>query len=82
MLDVADQITCPTLILECEGDFAGGGGHVLAQAMTAPTNLVELTVADGAGGHCGGLGQQVWEGHVYNWLARTLTAIPSIECVR
>ena len=26
MLDVAAQITCPTLAVECEGDFAGGGG--------------------------------------------------------
>jgi predicted alpha/beta-fold hydrolase len=82
MIDAAARITCPTLILECEGDFAGGGGHVLAKAMTAPTTLIELTAADGAGGHCGGLGQKVWEGHVYNWLADTLIATPGTEAAR
>jgi predicted alpha/beta-fold hydrolase len=82
MLDVADGIECPTLILECEGDFAGGGGHVLLDAMTAPTTLLELTAAEGAGGHCGGLGQKVWEAHVYNWLAQTLHDAPRAEAVR
>lgn len=32
MLDVASQISCPTLAIECEGDFAGGGGRALADA--------------------------------------------------
>lgn len=83
MLDVAGQIECPALIIECEGDFVGGGGHVLQQAMTAPATLLELTAADGAGGHCGGLGQKVWEAHVYNWLAHTLaTDAPSDEATR
>ena len=73
MLDVADRISCPTLILECEGDFAGGNGQALADAMTAPVDVVHLTRAEGAGGHCAGLGQKVWEKTVYQWLARTLT---------
>ncbi|MET0327047.1 MAG: alpha/beta fold hydrolase [Ilumatobacteraceae bacterium] len=73
MTDAAGQITCPTLILECEGDFAGGGGTALQKVMTAPTTLIDLTVAEGAGGHCGGLGQKVWEGRVYDWLAGILT---------
>lgn len=77
MLDVAGQITCPTLILDCEGDFAGGGGKVLQQEMNAPTTLIELTAAEGAGGHCGGMGQNVWEAKVYDWLATTLAgALP------
>ena len=49
MLDVADQITCPTLAVECEGDFAGGGGPSLIAAMSAPTTLLELSAADGDG---------------------------------
>ena len=73
MLDVADRINCPTLIIECEGDFAGGNGHALADAMTAPVDVVHLTRAQGAGGHCAGLGQKVWEKAVYPWLAGVLT---------
>jgi hypothetical protein len=72
MTDRATQITCPTLILECEGDFAGGAGPKLQHAMTAPTTLINLTAAEGAGGHCGGLGQQVWEGRTYDWVADVL----------
>ena len=72
MLSLADRITCPTLVVEAEGDFAGGSGARLVEAMTAPTELVRLTAAQGADGHCGGLGQQVWAGTVYPWLHRTL----------
>jgi pimeloyl-ACP methyl ester carboxylesterase len=68
MLSLADRITCPTLVVEAEGDFAGGSGARLVEAMTAPTELVRLTAAQGADGHCGGHGQQVWAGAVYPWL--------------
>lgn len=72
MLPEAGQITCPTLIVECEDDFAGGGGQLLADALTAPHELVHLTAADGAAGHCAGLGQRVWDGVVYDWLHRAV----------
>ncbi len=73
LLDVADRISCPTLLVECEGDFVGGGGPVLQRAMTGTdATLVQLTAAQGAGGHCGGLGQRVWDQVVYDWLASTL----------
>ena len=70
MLGAAKDIRCPTLILECAGDFAGGGGVTLHSAMNpdTPATLVNLGDGDGAAGHCGGLGQQVWEAHVYDWL--------------
>lgn len=72
MLPEAAQIACPTLIVECDDDFAGGGGQLLADALTAPHELVHLTAADGAAGHCAGLGQRVWDGVVYDWLHRTV----------
>jgi pimeloyl-ACP methyl ester carboxylesterase len=43
MLSLADRITCPTLVVEAEGDFAGGSGAQLIEAMIAPTELVRLT---------------------------------------
>ena len=72
MSKAAGRITCPTLIFECEGDFAGGGGTALEKLMTAPTTMLDLTAAEGAGGHCGGLGQKVWEGRAYDWVPMIL----------
>jgi len=40
--------------------------------MTAPTTVVSLTAAQGAGGHCAGMGQRVWQGVGYDWLAGVL----------
>lgn len=74
MLSVADKIICPTLLVECEGDPLAGaeGASALSAAMTAQTTHVTLSAASGAGGHCGGLGQRVWDGVVYDWLDDTL----------
>lgn len=72
MLDVAGQITCPTLAVECEGDPVGGGGASLVEAMTAPAQVLELSAEAGAGGHIGGLGQLVWRDRVYPWIREVL----------
>jgi pimeloyl-ACP methyl ester carboxylesterase len=72
MLDVAKEISCPTLIIECENDFAGGSGQALKDAMSAPTDLVRLDASQGADGHCAGLGQEIWSETVYGWLTRVL----------
>jgi hypothetical protein len=75
MLPHAAAIACPTLIIEAENDFAGGGGQVLRDAMHASVELVALSAHDGAEGHCAGLGQEVWAGAVYGWLDRTLSPV-------
>jgi hypothetical protein len=72
MLPDANHISCPTLIVESENDFAGGGGQDLKDAMTAPATLVHLTAEQGADGHCAGLGQEIWTESVYAWLDQTL----------
>lgn len=74
MLDVAHQITCPTLLVDCEGDaLAGGDGSAaLAAKMTAPATSIKLSAASGAGGHCGGMGQTVWDAAVYDWVDKIL----------
>jgi hypothetical protein len=72
MLADAPKISCPTLIVEAEHDFAGGGGPTLAAGLTCPHELVNLTEVQGADGHCAGLGQQLWTDTVYDWLGRTL----------
>jgi hypothetical protein len=72
MIGQAAAIRCPTLIIESQNDFAGGGGKLLFDALTCPRELVELTTEQGIDGHCGGLAQQVWAGVVYDWLDRIL----------
>jgi pimeloyl-ACP methyl ester carboxylesterase len=75
MLADAPAISCPTLIIEAEHDFAGGGGTALAKALTCRHELINLTEQQGADGHCAGLGQQIWTETVYPWLDRTLGRI-------
>jgi cephalosporin-C deacetylase-like acetyl esterase len=81
MTPVAGSITCPTLLVDCEGDplAASGGSDALAAALTAPTTRVTLTAESGAGGHCGGLGQKVWDAAVYDWLDTVLAEGPALR---
>ncbi|NMO93198.1 S9 family peptidase [Actinomycetospora sp. TBRC 11914] len=70
---LAGRITCPTLALEAEGDFAGTGQlDVFAKAVGGPVTTHHFTAAEGAGGHCEGLGQQRLDRVVYGWLATVL----------
>jgi hypothetical protein len=34
--------------------------------------MLKLDAASGAGGHCGGLGQRVWETAVFAWIEDVL----------
>jgi hypothetical protein len=68
---VAHAIRCPTLITDGEGDFASQS-QTLFDLLTCPKKLVRFTDAQGAGGHCCGLGQSLWEEVVFGWLDETL----------
>lgn len=69
----AGEITCPTLALEAEGDSASQGQlGVFAGALTAPVTTHRFTAAEGAGGHCEGLGQRRLERVVYDWIETVL----------
>jgi hypothetical protein len=35
--------------------------------------LIRLSADSGAGGHCGGVGQRVWEAVVYDWISRVIS---------
>jgi hypothetical protein len=67
----AGSIRCPTLVVDCEGDFASQS-DMLYGALTCPKTMAKLSAEGGAGGHCGGMGQQVWAGAVFPWIADTL----------
>ncbi|MCW2526198.1 MAG: dipeptidyl aminopeptidase/acylaminoacyl peptidase [Pseudonocardiales bacterium] len=73
LIGQADQITCPTLALAGEGDFAGTGQlATFAAAVTGPVTTHEFTVAEGAGGHCEGIGQDRLEQYTFGWLTAVL----------
>lgn len=63
----AHLIQCPVLLVEGEKDFASQGQD-LFDALTCEKTLVRLAEADGAGGHCGGLGATRLEEVVFDWL--------------
>jgi hypothetical protein len=66
--------TSPTLVTEGEGDFAGGQSQRLYELLTCPKQYRPFTAAEGTSGHMEGLGQQVWDGYVFDWLDATLVA--------
>lgn len=70
----AQRITCPTLVVDCAGDFASQSDMLYA-LLTCEKKLIRLSAESGAGGHCGGLGQQVWAGAVFPWIAETLKSV-------
>lgn len=68
---IAGDITCPTLLTEGEGDFASQSRQ-LFDRLTCPKRLKQFTAAEGAGGHCEGLGATLFEGYVFDWLNRVM----------
>jgi hypothetical protein len=71
--DVVADIRCPTLLTEGEGDFASQSG-LLYDHLRCEKVMKRFAEADGAGGHCEGLGATLFEGYVFDWLARAATA--------
>jgi len=68
-----ELITCPTLIVDCEGDFASQGDKLYA-ALKCPKTMLKLDAASGAGGHCGGMGQLAWQSAVFAWIEDLLAS--------
>jgi dienelactone hydrolase len=64
---LAEDIRCPTLVTEGEGDFASQS-QVLYDELTCPKRLKTFTAAEGGGGHCEGYGATLFEGYVFDWL--------------
>jgi Esterase FrsA-like len=70
---LADRIDCPALALEAEGDPVSQGQlDTFAEAAGAPVTTHRFTAAEGAGGHCEGLGQRRLERVVYDWIETVL----------
>lgn len=68
---IAADIRCPTLLTEGEGDFAAQG-ELLFEKLKCERRLTTFSEAEGAGGHCEGLGSTLFEGYAFDWLDRIL----------
>jgi hypothetical protein len=68
---LAEQIRCPTLVTEGEGDFASQS-RKLFEALTCEKEFHAFSAGEGAGGHCEGLGQSLWQDVVFTWLSEQL----------
>lgn len=67
--DCAGAIACPTLITEGEGDFAAQGDALYGHLPSGiRKELKRFSEAEGAGGHCEGLGATLFEGCAFDWL--------------
>jgi pimeloyl-ACP methyl ester carboxylesterase len=70
---VADQIVCPALILDAENDqFFRGQPQLVAKALTAPTTVITLTAAEGAGEHCHVGAMSRVHQELFDWLDTTM----------
>jgi pimeloyl-ACP methyl ester carboxylesterase len=65
------NIQCPTLLTEGEGDFASQS-QVLYDQLPVEKELKKFSEAEGAGGHCEGLGATLFEGYAFDWLDNVL----------
>ena len=70
---IAEQISCPTLVLDAEEDmFFKGQPEELYEHLTCPKTFLRFTAAEGAGAHCQVGAQRLAFGRIYDWLDDTL----------
>ncbi|MET0473846.1 MAG: alpha/beta fold hydrolase [Mycobacterium sp.] len=77
---IASNIACPTLVTEGEGDFASQSQRLFDE-LKSERRLKKFTEAEGAGGHCEGLGSTLFESYAFDWLDRVLgrAAMPAAD---
>jgi pimeloyl-ACP methyl ester carboxylesterase len=68
----AELISCPTLVTEGEGDFVSQSARLFGE-LKCEKEFHQFSVADGAGGHCEGMGQMLWSDVTFAWLSKVLT---------
>ena len=69
MEGIVQQIRCPCLVLDAEGDqFFGGQPQRMYDALVSPKTLVKFTSEDGAENHCQSGALAYKDEVVFNWL--------------
>jgi len=73
LTEVADQITCPTLVCEAENDhFFSGQPRMLYEALRCPKTFLTFTAAEGAEEHCHVGALTLFHQRMFDWLDDTL----------
>ena len=73
LTEVADQITCPTLVCDAENDqFLKGQPAMLYEALHCPKTFAAFTAAEGAGEHCSEGALTLFHQRLFDWLDDTL----------
>jgi hypothetical protein len=69
---IAEQISCPTLVLDAEEDmYLKGQPDVLYAHLTSPKTMIRFTSAEGAGAHCQCGADRLANARIYDWLDDT-----------
>jgi hypothetical protein len=63
-----EMLSCPVLVTEGEGDFAAQTDGFLSHLPPGAATVHRFAEADGAGGHCEGLGATLFEEVCFDWL--------------
>jgi pimeloyl-ACP methyl ester carboxylesterase len=73
MAGIADQVSCPTLVLEAENDqfFKGQPGRIF-DALTCPKELIAFREDEGGGEHCHEGAIALWHQRAFDWLDTAL----------
>jgi hypothetical protein len=69
---IAEQISCPTLVLDAEEDmYLKGQPDVLFEHLTCPKTMIRFTTAEGAGAHCQCGADRLSNARIFDWLDDT-----------
>jgi hypothetical protein len=69
---IAEQISCPTLVLDAEEDmYPKGQPDVLYEHLTCPKTMIRFTTAEGAGAHCQCGADRLAAARIFDWLDNT-----------
>lgn len=69
---IAEQISCPTLVLAAEEDiFFKGQPEELYEHLTCPKTMIRFAAEEGAGAHCQVGADRLASARIYDWLDKT-----------
>jgi pimeloyl-ACP methyl ester carboxylesterase len=79
---IAEKITCPTLVIDSEGDlWYPGQARQLFDALTCDKTFLRFTVEEGAEDHCQVGSPLLSAQRTFDWLEETLSRVPSASAV-
>ncbi len=75
---IAEKITCPTLVIDSEGDrWYPGQARQLLDALTCDKTFLPFTAEEGAEDHCQVGSPLLSAQRTFDWLEETLSRVPS-----